>query len=890
MSSKTIVGRHSWSKTVLILAIVSLCCFMFAGVALAGGGQLNIIPDLNNPNPKDSVKASHTYDYVFDAEGFTGVDVQSLYQDPQDLFITFPTVASGDATDQFDLTPATGRTVPVKVTVSGVVYNMQIVPTIDNANHRAIFDFQSANLTKTGWVDRIEILGLRVKNTHIPSDSYKIEFSHYQPFLFTIYKSIRVVETVGEITIDSPKTCANIKAGGSFEVKGRVIGTCNKPWDYTSWPVKIEILDKKGRPAIIPVQNVCPTYTEDGRPIGEEMKPVCTSAVVGATETTFTATLKMPGYPYKYNGVWTNDYVIKASTVEVKDAYSIPVGVAPAESIEDYADTTLVGCPIGDSYAYLGIRHWFCDFTCDDIKASRAIALSLPETIHMIPAEPVKLRMVCPPAEIKLNAPVELTICLTDKYCNDAPAVKQEKIDLAALQDDNGGNMAGIFYDAAGNQISHVYVPIGQSCVTVVFRPTLVGPIVIEARAENLTSTPSEIVKAICFTKVIDGDQMSLDLIAKVTDENGDPRAGWPVKGAYWIMPVGATQDYKVHVEITDCNGNFYNDLNKNGMYDVGEEVATWGLDPGNIQFGAKGPYRGHNICNPWDTVPHVFCTTKQHIWIYPNISIQRCKTDHGYLEPVINYPDCLRVKVVVEGPAGTTIMTVEGDTKNFVNPVELMRSLNAEAWQTLSTPKTLAGTGDLKFLIGDSYLAALTYRNGKWDQLLPGEELQPLYCYYVKMKQPKMPGETSEECYWNAAYIFDRATDPSQMIPPVRTLGIGWQAVGMAVQDAVKKHNEDPLWQQQDYLYRALGTICKCCKIVYNPGFPKVENPHYPNLDRTRLGNLANFQTVAVSQGTSGAWWDDPYAVVYNGDNYWVYLCETQDLAANVGLEVVDP
>lgn len=875
MSSQINIGRLSWSRVVFILAIISLCCFMFAGLALAQPA-LEITPDV--------VKGSHTYDYQFEANiENLGLDVKSFYGENPDVCIDYPA--------GFDLSKAVGKAVPIEVIVSGNPYYMQIVPTISGTT--ACFDFQSANLTQQGVVEAVYIKGLRVINHHVPGD-YRIIMRHTQ--LFTLYRTITVVETVGQIIIDSPVTCTNIKAGATFEVKGRVIGTCNVPWPYTSWPVKIEILDKKGRLAKVPIACQCPIeYSEDGQPISaggtplEDMERVCTHTVYDDVNkiTTFTATLQMPGYKYKYDGSWTNDYIIKASTVEVKDAYSNPSSnLVPAESLEDIAETTLVGCPKADLYAYLNIHHWYCDFTCDDTGYNRAIALSDPVTVHMVPAEPVKMRMVCPPDKIKLGAPVDITVCLMDKYCNDAPAIKQEKIDLAALTDP-GNEMAGRFYDAAGNEISHVYVPVGKRCVTVVFRPIVKGPIVIEARAEDLTSPPSDIIIVRCETTVIDSDEMALDLIPKVTDENGCPRAGWPVKGSYYILPVGATEDYKVHVEITDCDGNFYRDLNGNGMYDVGEEVATWGIDPGTLDFMAKGPYMGHNICQPWDTKDHLFCNTKQHIWIYPNIWMKRC-TVPGYEDPTIKFPDCLNVKVVVEGPAGTEVMTVEGTIDNFVSPVELMRSLNAEAWQTLSTPKTLAGAGDLKSLIGDSYDLALTYRNGKWEQLKPGEELQPLYCYYVKMKQPKDPGEESEQCYWNAAYIFDRATDPSEMIPPVRTMGIGWQAVGMAVQDT--NPGDDNLWQQSDYLYRALGTICKCCKIVYNPGFPKVENPHYPELMRTRLGNLADFQTVAVSQGTGGAWWDDPYAVVYNGDNYWIYMCETQDLAANVGLEIVDP
>ena len=940
MKHKTTGGKLSLPRLFLMIALVTLCSFLFAGVALANG-TLDIIPDASNPNAYNSVKASHTYDYVFDASNFEGVDTAAFYENPQDLFIKFPVVRSGDPADQFDLSPAIGRTIPVNVTVNGQVYYMQTVPTIGvdpiDGRPMASFDFQSANLAKTGSVERIEILGLRVKNTHVPSDSYKIEFTHYQPFLFTLYKSIRVVETVGEIVIDSPKTCTDVKAGSSFTVTGHVMKTCNVPWDYTSWPVKIEILDKKGRPAKMPVMNECPiTYNEDGQPIeagGQtlaDMEPVCVSTTYnqGAGTTTFTGTLRMPAYQYKYKGAWTNDYVIKVSTIEVKDAYSIPGDNQPvAESIEDKADTTLVGCPIGNTIQarqnYLNIRHLYCDFSCDDTKSNRAIALSAPETIHMIPAEPVKITWKTDLNEIKLNKPVEVTFCFMDKYCNPAAILNgPQKVDLAAFYGEIR-TIAGIFTDGAGNQIGHVYVPAGQSCVTVMFVPTvpagITGPpypeswqITIEARAENLTSTPSPIIIAQDEAYVIGEGGTTLELLAKVTNEVGAPVAGWPVKASFFVNNLGATQNYKLHVEITDETGKSYADINDNGMYDVGEEVACWGVDPGVIDFSyvytdhnwymgkevgaptvtnhVMGSLMGHNICQPWDTITIPFSTSKQHIWIYPKVRIERC-TNEGYMEPTIAYPASLHVKVVIEGPAGEEVMVAESDIFNFVDPVELMRSLDADSWQTLSTPKTLAGTGDLNFLIGQgSYDIAYKYVNGAWTQLTPGEQLQPLYCYYVKMRQPKHYGtEGGNGCYWNAAYIFDRADGPQQMIPPVRTLGIGWNAVGMAIQDT-NTEDDNNLWQQSDMLYRAMGTICEGCKIVYNPGFPKVQNQREPQLDRTRLGNLADFKTVAVSIGTNGAWWDDPYTDVYNGDNYWIYLTKAQDIAANVGLDVVDP
>lgn len=852
-----------WGKLTAIMVIVALCCFVFAGSALANGQ--NPVMDID----PDQVKANHTYLYDFKVDGLN-INASNFYN--RELNINF----DGD----FDLSPSAGTAFYIEAYTSGGQKKMQVVPEINGTT--ATFVIQSANLDKEVVLYGFNIYDLVVKSPCQPGE-YDVLMSHELPGLLNLYNSVRVIDTVKSIEITEIITGNGdsvSKAGAPITVNGRITANCCEEWPFTSWNVELQVFDLKGRPAINPVEgdcgegsgcsdcgtafitggpsdycqphdgnSACPEYDEDGRPVGDDMQPVCTSVVWDGVSdyATFTATVKTPAYMYKNRGEWTNEYVVMARTAEIRDYSTIPGSELEPEAgaLEDYTDP---------NHGWGG--------ACGEGEET---AVSDPVNFTFIPAEPICIDLNGP-AEMKLNKAYELTIDFVDKYCNRAPTVKQEKLDLASFQRYENA-VAGRFFDSSGNEISHIYVDPGTTQVKVTFIPVLDGDIKIEARIENLAGTIDDVKCDGLYVNVLnDCGPVAVEAHPIVFDENDNPMYGWPFKAAYWINGPGATENYKVHVEITGPNGEFFKDINNNGMYDRGEEWGTW--DPElNVCYQATGRLMGHNICQPFDTIDHEFCTSKKDFYVYPNPRLAAA---------FIDTENTLNVKVVVEDDC---ILPNSVNLGTFVNPVELVRVLQKDTWQVISTPKYLAkprscvngfGTfADMGLTAGTIDLLAW-YKNGVWNYAIGADASsvvpEPLVAYYARMHQKNTPNDYSTI---NANYVFARAVLPGQDVPPTRVLGLGWNAVGVSVQDLT-----DNLMAQPDFMYRFLGGVCQGCKLVYNP----------------RLGNLAQFGTIAVSSGTAESWALDPLNMAFNGDCYWLYLTESQELPANDGLDLVDP
>ncbi|NPV91439.1 MAG: hypothetical protein HPY50_11780 [Firmicutes bacterium] len=867
-------------KASAVLVIMMLCCLAFGGVAVAGGSDSELSPNV--------VKASHTYSYNFEFD----VDIEAIVLGDTDLVVQFPAVASGT---QFDLSPAAGHAVEVGmgVTKSGYQY-MQIVPTIDNANQKATFRVQKQNLPMTGNVKYIKIQGLKVKSTCVP-DTYTVCVSSSTNCFPTICKGLRVVETVGSVTITSPVP-GTIQAGGTtVTVEGTVTDACGNPWPYDTWPVIISVVDSKGLPAIDPTSGavVCedqlvaaasdslyiPNYCCTDPCSGNFICPVIAHTVRNpGGATTFSEAIKVPAC-WQYG----QDYFIKARTVEVKDANADPeieyVGsftttpdLVPAEGLEDGKSPHIAkgsyhvdGCLETAPHAWLAASDVV-------ITSGPGVAVAIkqmapPNEYTNSSAEDIE--GISDDGEIPFNKPVPVKVQVIDKFCHSTTVDAALKVDLAAYFKSGGGkDIAGNFYDKiktdGGVEISHVYVPAGQSSVTVYFYANAASinkQIYVEERS-IIGGTPQV---AQCRAIVRETDKVYLEIDPKVVC-NESPRAGWPLSAAVWVDP-RATEDFDVKVELYDPSSTSQFPCNF-------AEWATWDTTL-NVCFNAKGQFEGHGdvydedgdaliceACHGWATYVHPWSTNKSHFYIYVD------KNAVG---------KTLQAQVTLKGKVTGHILKSELITVGpFISPVELTRALDAESWQTLSTPKYLAnGTDCTKYgtfadlMPAGSYRLIVSYENGSWKVKTGADVVEPLKCYYVKTEQRKEPGPDAD--YWTAKYIYARADDPSESMPPMRTLGLGWNSVGVSVQ-----YDCSNTFAQADPAYHFLGSICNGCKLVYNPG--------------SSLGNLAPWTVLAVSQGTMPAWMNDPNYPVFNGDNYWVYLNQTQDLAANIGLELVDP
>lgn len=827
-----------FGKLAVALSIMVLFCFVFAGAALANP-PMDIDPD--------QVKANKTDEYTFIIKDLN-INAANFYN--KGLNITF----DGD----FDLSQSAGKAFFIEATLKGEgggteVKQMQVVPEING--NTATFVIQSANLEKEVYIKKLVINDLIVKSP-CKAGEYNVKVWHDLDDLLTTYNSIRVVDTITKIEITDIITSQGngvAKAGTPITVNGRITANCgDEPWKFSSWDVWVGVYDLKSRKAIVPVEGdcppPCPTYTEDGRPVGVEMELEKTSVSWDGSSpyATFTATVTAPGYEYKNLGEWTNEYVIGAGTYDVMDNYTIPSSVLVPEA------------------------------------GGSVIITSDPVHFNYIPAEPVCFNLTGPDT-MKLNKMEDLTITLKDKYCNNASAVKDEKFDLAAFTEGEGERsrsnsvLAGRFYDfKTGEEISHVYIGEGQKSVKVKFRPIVDGPIVIEARNENLTSNIHDVLTATLYANVQnDWGTPSLQIDPAAPSESGDPLFGWLLKGKYWIESPGATETYRAYVDIKGPNGNYFFDLNGNGIYDRGEEWAKWDTEA-NDCYMATGRFMGHNLCQPWDTMEHPFCTTKKDFYIYPNPKLKAELLGRS-LSVTVVIPDNVNIgasNTVTVGP--------------FVDPVELTRNLEKDTWQVISTPKYLAkpavdgqcnGYGNFADLgLKPGSIDVLAWFDGGWNFAFGDDALSvvpdPLVAYYVRMHQMTTPGDTQPVV---AEYIFARTAVPGESVPPTRLLGLGWNSVGVSVQD--RNVGLLPIYTQpgniayqSDYMYRFLGTVLDGAKIVYNPV----------------LGNLAEFGTIAVSDGSAESWALDPVNAALNGDCYWIYMKTAEELAGNDGLDML--
>jgi len=878
---------NKWGKLTVILALITLCCFVFAGAALATPSNFDIYVPGGNPETGEDtniVKASYTYDYWLNLKLDPSIDVIALGNKPID--IVFP--------DGFDLSPAEGQTVQLVVTVCEDTYQedqlMQIVPEI--SGQTATFVIQRQNLPESGEVRNISIQGLSVTNPCV-ADSYCVEV-HNSCFDFNCL-ALKVVETVGSIEITTPLTITNVKGGTSVTVTGEVWDACGNPWPYDTWPVIIDIVDLKGRPAMD--GGDCVAGLD-----GDVICPVITHTVMGDDATTFTATIKVPAQGYDYEGGTSYDYLVRARTVEVKD---IVGGDPKIEFEEGFGLNSEEMIPATDLWSLKEELDWkgedkFWDwenvrcggiFWGEDhswIAADPQQVYSIPGVLTDITIDASGQHIAKDGSSFILNKPVNVTICGLDKFCRKTDA-SGLKIDLLAYQNyiqasesvdltSQSGYVAGLFFDGAGNQISHVYVPNGSNCVTVNFVPLVSGQIYLEARsiiggvAKNDTTD----------INVVNEVDVELEVTPLVLD-GSDPRAGWPLKASVWLMdangkPIAASEDWEVKVGLLS-------DFRPVTFL----KSVTWDTNL-NVCYNAKGTKRGYADYLPdesdfgcwdetcfidWDSYIHPYCTEKSHFYVYPPSS---ANGKH------------LIVVVGVFSKATGELLGYDKEEFDLTTPVELVRKLDSETWQTFSTPKWLANGSDCskygtfkdllkvkdtafgaKDYVWDSETLIMSYQNGAWRVLSANDVVEPLQCYYIRTRQPLAPADRDD--YWTAQYVFDRATSPSEMVPPTRELTKGWNSVGLAVSPNVL----DNEYQSADFLYHGLGSICDCCKLVWNPG--------------NSVGNLACWTVAAINSGTLPAWAADPLYLSFNGDNYWMFVdCDDAILAGNIGLDLVDP
>ena len=743
-------------KLLVVFALTIALCLAIAGAASAAPAvTVNADSQSYTCSMKDDVS------FTFDITGLNSV--AACFTDPN-----LPATITVDFPANFDLTPAQGLTVPIKVYVneSGWFF-AQPTPVIDTTNGKAtitvpILPIPNAN---SSFVSRI-IVGDAKQNIKVDVGCFNDGTQNIKVIVATKCAAPQTI--TGGITVyDIPYSIeglsypATIYACDSITVTGRVYNCKGEVW-------------------------VCKNVT-------------VTLAGQSVTVQTdgfgwFTATIPTPAAADEYTLTVTAGTAMCGTTVTLNQPITV-LAKAPAKLQWLEAD----GTPI-----------------CDAIQMKK-------ECTELI----IQLRDNCP----------------ATNPCNGgnvATAPTNYVINLNAIIKDSIPPVVGAHFfanstDCANdtNQIGEITIPQGASQIAVWVKPIVDGYVVVEARKTDLTADS--------FTAhVYQEGNVTLKLTTKVADVNNTPRIGWPVQAAAWLDTDwcnACNKDFSVMVEMKNVSKTL---------------TATWG-NTLTLDYGLTGPNgSGASYSHSQYMDPDKNC--KSHFYIYANpVGDVDC-----------DFTGSLDVRVKVTCNATGITYATPWQTISYTSPVELARDLRYDSWQTLSTPKTLAGTGNMPSLLGNNYSIAYVYDGGKWINV-GTYKLKPLYCYYAKMKQGPNP---AAEAY-TANYIYQRTTSPSGMIPPTRALPSGWSAVGVA-----EPSNGD-CYNQDEYIYRMLGSMCKLCKKVVNPG---------NELGNNLLGNLADFKALAIADDSQDLFNEDPDHEVYNGDNYWLWLDGTGTIVAETG------
>jgi len=308
-----------WGRIAVILAIIALSCFIFAGIALAE--SINMVAG-DNPitgGPSYVVKADHTYAYTVTgtnmdidvnlfAEGnllgklATAPDGSTLNSIVLDFpfgpmrYSTAADPAVNDANEAIDpaYTPTTidpedhnldglqGKSVDVWVTVNGVEYLTKVIPdlreniTLSDGSviDRVYLTVERQLIPAIGKVTDFRIERLVVHNTKAPKEDYCVNIKHSKSCFTPKCLNLDVVLTVGRISIDTIDDCK--VAGARVNVTGHVFRTeggylldefgqqtetwLDYPWPLTTWPVIIEYVVQTTNP-VYPPCALCPAGT-----------------------------------------------------------------------------------------------------------------------------------------------------------------------------------------------------------------------------------------------------------------------------------------------------------------------------------------------------------------------------------------------------------------------------------------------------------------------------------------------------------------------------------------------------------------------------------------------------------------------------------------------------
>ncbi len=422
-------------------------------------------------------------------------------------------------------------------------------------------------------------------------------------------------------------------------------------------------------------------------------------------------------------------------------------------------------------------------------------------------------------------------------------------------------------------QINQVTIAQGSCYAEFYVVPIVDGYVKLTATSDF--PDPAFDTDSICVHTYDENNPINLVGTTMVPDTEGTlPRGGWMYQEAIWLDSelCPCAENLTVQVEFRHETTPVI-DENTGEIIEGDGLTATWDTSF-NATYNYTGRYGSGDTFSFGQFNTDKAC--KAHFYIYPKAysmcedpcnAVDECgKPVLSECTPACDWEGYMAVRVKVTCTTTGLTYTSHWQDIHFATPVEDVRDLAADKWQIISTPKTLAGTGDLNFLLGTGNVkAAYYYSNGSWAPATG--PLTPLYAYYVRTAQADC--NIKNLAGYNAMYIFKRATLISETMPPSRPLAAGWNFVGVAAAP-----DANGCITEEETAYHWLGSACTLCKKVYNPG--------------AVTGNLAPWNNLAVIADGSNPSLNDMATLVLNGDGYWLWTSGTGSLAADTASELL--
>ncbi len=827
-------------RILVILSLVAVCCFAFAAVASADTtATLTVAADGNTV-----ATCVYQDDVCFTFEAVDGKTSAWCLVQPDDLVKIDITLPSGVTPD------VANRTIPVKIQLSNGewVYsqptasvNSQVVTlilpalVIDDAENVKISNWIIGDVEQNLNADILCVSGgfSLLIDTHCGN--------------ITATDSITWLKKLDVEFLQAPYTAMSCD---KVTVTGRVYDICGDPFvcEY------VEVW----------ISEACDECGEADGCDGPALTGIVRTITGGSGS--FTATLTTPDEAnLDYNNCnGTTPYKINVKPVIDPDLY--------CEQETKCTDLTLEpNAPAQLQWAYLNSDTEKWEPVCDGLQM--AIDQCQPMRVYLLDSCGVT------------NA------CDGDIIGNVTKATVDRQVYLTGIESQSDTEcvdtvpplVGAHFYlpgECDGNQINQIIIPTGSCYAEVEVQPLVDGYVKLTARSDFPAALTPDSVCAHIY------DPMSVELVgtALVTDDEDAPRGGWVYQEAIWLGE-----------ELCECADNMsvmVEFQNADGL------TATWS-PVFNDTYDYTAPYVSGDTYS-FGAYKQADNECKSHFYIYTHpfeMYEDPCGAVDECGDPIIREggPDCswtgsleVRVKITC---ATTGITYASGwQTIDFATPLEGARHLAADKWQIISTPKTLAGTGDMNFLLGAGNVkAAYYYDNGTWTT---PTVLKPLTAYYVRTAQADCNIQNQEGYY--ATYIFKRSNTLGGTIPPTKTLVAGWnlvspaagpgylEALGIDVfsnQQWMEIFEEftgvelAPCYLEFESACEWLGTTSTMCKKLYNPG--------------DSSGNLAPFNNLTIA--TDSLLGDlSSVPPVFNGDGYWLWTAGEGTLVADTALDLI--